>query len=207
MEAEAGDLVVKPHRVELIESAARHLLELVNEVLDVSRIESGRLALQLVPCDLRLLIAEATAMVDGLAQRHQVTLADLTLDHAQAYALGDPLRIKEVLINLLTNAIKYNRAGGRVQIDARPLGAEVLLQVSDTGRGLNEQQLAGLFQPFDRVGAESSGIEGSGMGLFVSRRFVELMGGRIKVSSRSGEGTLVQVWLVAAPESPVALRA
>jgi signal transduction histidine kinase len=204
MEAEAGDLVVKPHRVELIESAARHLLELVNEVLDVSRIESGRLALQLVPCDLRQLIAEATAMVDGLAQRHEVTLADLTLDHALAFALGDPLRIKEVLINLLTNAIKYNRAGGRVQIDARPMGAEVMLQVSDTGRGLNERQLAGLFQPFDRVGAESSGIEGSGMGLFVSRRFVELMGGRIKVSSRAGEGTLVQVWLVAAPAAPAA---
>jgi signal transduction histidine kinase len=198
LEAESGDLVVKPHRVELIESAARHLLDLVNEVLDVSRIESGRLALIRVPCDLNRLIAEAASMLQGLAEQHQVTLIDRAQARPGCYPMGDPLRIKEVVINLLTNAIKYNRPGGQVHVDAEAVGANVRVQVSDTGRGLSEQQLAGLFQPFDRVGAESTGIEGSGMGLFVSRRFVELMGGRIEVRSRLGEGTLVQVLLAAA---------
>jgi signal transduction histidine kinase len=199
LEAESGDLTVKPHRVELIESAARHLLELVNEVLDVSRIESGRLALSLVPCELNRLIAESTAMVQGLAARHEVVLLDRAQDGADCRVMGDPLRVKEVLINLLTNAIKYNRPGGQVTIDVQSASADVVVQVSDTGRGLDERQLAGLFQPFDRVGAESSGIEGSGMGLFVSRRFVELMGGDIEVSSQPGVGTVVRVRLTVAP--------
>ncbi len=199
LEADAGDLVVKPHRVELIESAARHLLELVNEVLDVSRIESGRLALKLVPCDLNRLVAESTAMVQGLAARHQVALTDQVRSRPRFHVMGDPLRVKEVLINLLSNAVKYNRAGGQVRIDARPMGPDMLVEVTDTGCGMDDQQLAGLFQPFDRLGAEASGVEGSGMGLFVSRRFVELMGGRIDVSSRPGEGTAVHVRLAAAP--------
>jgi signal transduction histidine kinase len=199
LEADAGDLVVKPHRVELIESAARHLLALVNEVLDVSRIESGRLALNLVPCDLGRLVQESTAMVQGLASRHEVVLIDQMQERPRCHVMGDPLRIKQVLINLLSNAIKYNRAGGQVRVDARSVGRDVVVQVTDTGCGMDDQQLSGLFQPFDRVGAEASGIEGSGMGLFVSRRFVELMGGRIDVSSRPGEGTAVQVRLTAAP--------
>jgi signal transduction histidine kinase len=198
LEAESGDLVVKPHRVELIENAARHLLDLVNEVLDVSRIESGRLTLSREPCDLNRLIAEAASMVQGLAERHRVTLTDQAQARPGCHSMGDPLRIKEVLINLLSNAIKYNRPGGQVHVDAEAVGGKVRVRVSDTGRGLSEQQLAGLFQPFDRVGAEATGIEGSGMGLFVSRRFVELMGGRIEVRSRLGEGTLVQVLLAAA---------
>jgi signal transduction histidine kinase len=199
LEADSGDLTVKPHRVELIESAARHLLELVNEVLDVSRIESGRLALSLVPCELSRLVAESTAMVQGLATRHEVVLVDRAREGPDCRVMGDPLRVKEVLINLLTNAIKYNRPGGQVTIDVQPTSADVVVQVSDTGRGLDERQLAGLFQPFDRVGAESSGIEGSGMGLFVSRRFVELMGGDIEVSSQPGVGTVVRVRLSVAP--------
>ena len=168
LEVARGDLTVKPHRVELIEAAARHLLELINEVLDVSRIESGQL--------------------------------DLRLDEADGLplpVLADRLRLKEIVINLLSNAVKYNRPQGRVDIDARPAGGAVVLTVRDTGVGLDEGQMAGLFQPFNRVGAEATRIEGSGMGLFVSKRFVELMGGTIEVSSRPGVGTRFTVRLLA----------
>jgi signal transduction histidine kinase len=198
LEADAGDLVLKPHRVALIESAARHLLELVNEVLDVSRIESGKLDLRLVPCDLASVVGESLALIQPLADPRNVTLTNLVGADGPAAGLavmGDRLRLKEVLINLLSNAVKYNVAGGRVVITAKQRGEQVELLVSDTGRGLNAQQLAGLFQPFDRLGAEASGIEGSGMGLFVSRRFIELMGGRIDVESGVGTGTTVRLLL------------
>jgi signal transduction histidine kinase len=200
MEAEAGDLVLKPHRVTLIESAARHLLELVNEVLDVSRIESGRLELRLIPLDLRRIVADSVPMVQGSADQSGVRLIDTTgLFEAPCWVLGDRLRLKEVLINLLSNAIKYNHRGGRVELRMRGVGPQVELAVADTGRGLSASQLADLFQPFNRLGAEASGIEGSGMGLFVSRRFVELMGGRIEVQSTPGEGTTVRLLLSAPP--------
>ncbi len=198
LEADAGDLVLKPHRVALIESAARHLLELVNEVLDVSRIESGKLALSLTACDLAMVVGEVLALTQPLADQRSVALTNLLDAQAAAPALvvlADRLRLKEVLINLLSNAVKYNVEGGRVVVTAQRRGAQVELLVSDTGHGLTARQLAGLFQPFDRLGAEASGIEGSGMGLFVSRRFIELMGGRIDVESLVGTGTTVNLLL------------
>jgi signal transduction histidine kinase len=198
LEADAGDLVLKPHRVALIESAARHLLELVNEVLDVSRIESGKLDLRLVPCELASVVGESLALMQPLADQRSVTLTNLVGADGPSAApavLGDRLRLKEVLINLFSNAVKYNVQGGRVVVTAQQRGQQVELRVSDTGCGLNAQQLAGLFQPFDRLGAEASGIEGSGMGLFVSRRFIELMGGHIDVQSRVGSGTTVRLQL------------
>jgi len=195
LEADSGDLVLKPHRVMLIESAARHLLDLVNEVLDVSRIEAGRVDVQLGSVDLRRVVAESLPMVQGLAERDGITLVDEAGHGAPCWVLGDRLRLKEVVINLVSNAVKYNRPGGSVHITATASGHEVELAVADTGRGLNEAQLAGLFQPFNRVGAESSGIEGTGMGLFVSRRFVELMGGHVGIESQVGQGSTVRVRL------------
>jgi len=195
IEAEAGDLVLKPHRVALIETAARHLLELINEVLDVTRIESGALEVRMARHDLRTIIAECLPMVQGQAQAMNLTLADRCAEGDPQWVMGDRLRLKEVLINLLSNAVKYNRRDGWVDVQAQPAGDGVELSVTDSGHGLSEAQLAGLFQPFDRLGAESSSIEGSGLGLFVSRRFVELMGGQIRVDSQRGTGTRVTVWL------------
>jgi two-component system, cell cycle sensor histidine kinase PleC len=194
MEAEAGDLVLKPHRVTLIESAARHLLDLVNEVLDVSRIESGQLELRVAPLVLAPVVSESLALVQPLADRCGVTLIDLS-GNSDTLVLADRLRLKEVLINLLSNAIKYNLRDGSVTVSQQMIGDRLQLQVIDTGHGLNEQQLEGLFQPFNRLGAEATGIEGSGMGLFVSRRFVEMMGGRIDISSAPGRGTTVSLLL------------
>jgi signal transduction histidine kinase len=195
MEAEAGDLTLKPHRVALIESAARHLLDLVNEVLDVSRIEAGRLDLRLAPFDLRRIGTETVPMVQGLADRMGISIIDEAIVGEPCIALGDRLRLKEVVINLLSNAVKYNLAGGRVVLAAQHRGDHAELSVADTGRGLDARQLDGLFQPFNRVGAEMLGVEGSGMGLYVSRQFVELMGGSIAVESRPGAGTTVRVRL------------
>jgi signal transduction histidine kinase len=195
MEAEAGDLTLKPHRVVLIETAARHLLELINEVLDVSRVESGQLELRLLRFDLRDAVRECLPLVLGQAEAAGITIEDQTASGPPLWVLGDRLRLKEVLINLLSNAVKYNSAQGRVDISARDLGERVELTVTDTGRGLDEKQLAGLFQPFNRLGAEALGVEGSGMGLFVSKRFVDLMGGGLDAASAPGQGTTFTVTL------------
>ena len=203
MEAEGGDLVLKPHRVALIETAARHLLDLINEVLDVSRVESGRVEVQLERFDLVPVVAEALPLVQGLADRLGVQLFDTLAGGAPCWVMGDRLRLKEVLINLLSNAVKYNRPQGSVEVSAYTEDgnagtsdeAAVVLKVLDTGVGLDDGQQAQLFQPFNRAGAEASGIEGTGMGLFVCRRFVELMGGRIELKSAPGVGTTVLVRL------------
>jgi len=199
MEADAGETTYKPHRVTLIESAARHLLDLVNEVLDVSRIESGSLELRLAPVDLARVVAESLPMVQEAADRRRITLVDDVGNGPACWVLGDRLRLKEVLINLLSNAVKYNVPAGQVVVTAHAAHDRVHLCVRDTGQGLDADQMRGLFQPFNRLGAESSGIEGSGMGLFVSRRFIELMGGSIEVQSECGSGTAVHVRLPRAP--------
>jgi signal transduction histidine kinase len=199
LDAEAGDLVMKPHRVTLIENAARHLLELVNEVLDVSRIESGHVEVRLLPLDLRRSLAEALPMVQGQAEALGVALDASACEGEPCTVLGDRLRLCEVIINLVSNAVKYNVPGGRVECLIERVDGGVELSVIDTGVGMSETQQAELFQPFNRVGAEKSGIEGSGMGLFVSRRFVELMGGQVRLVSAPQQGTTVTVRLQPAP--------
>ncbi len=196
MEAESGDLVLKPHRVTLIETAARHLLDLVNEVLDVSRIESGQVEVRLSVFDLQPVLAEVLGLLQGLAAAHQVQLHDHLAALPPVPVLADRLRLKEVLINLVSNAIKYNRPEGRVDVSARTAADGGLrLAVADTGLGLDALQLAGMFQPFNRLGAEATAVEGTGMGLFVSRRFMELMGGSIDVNSQPGKGTCFELRL------------
>jgi signal transduction histidine kinase len=108
--------------------------------------------------------------------------------------------LRQVLINLLSNAIKYNRRGGRVVVHAGPAGDKAVLRVRDTGRGLTPVQLASLFEPFNRFGAENEGIEGTGIGLTIVKALVEGMGGRVAVSSKPGEGTLFEVSLAPATD-------
>jgi signal transduction histidine kinase len=199
LEAEAGDLVVKPHRVAMIEGAARHLLELIDEVLDVSRVETGRLDVRMLRFDLREALRECLPMVMAQVQQLGLTVDDAAAQGEPLWVLGDRLRMKEVLINLLSNAVKYNRLRGHVAVTVSLEDEQVLLRVSDTGCGLSADQQAGLFQPFNRLGAEATGVQGSGMGLFVSKRFIELMGGHISLHSEPGQGTRVDVSLKAAP--------
>jgi signal transduction histidine kinase len=195
LEAERGDLVVKPHRVAMMETSARHLLELIDEVLDVTQVETGHMTLRLQPFDLREALHDSLAMVWGAAEAAGIGLDLDVSGNAPVWVQGDRLRCKEVLINLLSNAIKYNRPAGHVQVSWQHRGEDVALAVRDTGRGLTPEQLAALFQPFNRLGAETSEVKGSGMGLFVSKRFVDLMGGQLLAESQPDVGSCFTVVL------------
>jgi len=203
----AQDPVVKADRkrregVALIERAGWHLTGMISDVLDLSRIESGSLRLTLGPVDLAPLARDALAFVAADAQRDQV---QCTLDIADdaRWAHSDPVRVEQVLVNLLSNAVKYNRAGGQVWLRARPGpgGNTVQIIVRDTGLGMTQAQLDGLYQSFNRLGRESSGKPGAGIGLVVTRTLVSLMQGQLNVRSQPGQGSEFTVVLPAA-QSP-----
>ena len=178
-----------------IRAAGDHLLSLINDVLDLSSLESGALKLALGAVDLGLLVRQSVPLVESLAAQHGVVVE---IGPAEGAARGDPTRLRQVLINLLSNAIKYNRRGGRVVVQAGPSRDRALLRVRDTGRGLTPLQLTSLFEPFNRFGAESEGIEGTGIGLTIVKALVEGMGGTVAVSSTPGQGTVFEVSLPAA---------
>ncbi len=172
-----------------IKAAGWHLLEMINDVLDLSRIEAGAMRLQTETLDLAELLAAARSLTEGAArQRGIVVTQDIAAGASSA--LGDATRAKQILTNLMSNAVKYNNDGGRVHISVRTLGAEnVEIAVTDTGLGMTAAQLAALFQPFNRLGRERSAQQGTGIGLVISRRLAELMGGTLRVRSVAGEGT------------------
>ncbi|MBT9596572.1 MAG: response regulator [Vitreoscilla sp.] len=182
--------------VALIERAGWHLTGMISDVLDLSRIESGRLRLTLGPVDLAPLARDALAFVAADAKRDQV---QCTLEIAEdaRWVHADPVRVEQVLVNLLSNAVKYNRPGGRVDLRARLAvdGAAVRITVRDTGLGMTPQQLEGLYQSFNRLGRESSGKPGAGIGLVVTRTLVQLMQGQLGVRSTPGAGSEFTVTL------------
>ena len=170
--------------------AGHHLLELINEVLDLARIESGRLSLSPEALPLADLVREAQALVLPLAQQRKVSLSVAPLQALVVRA--DRLRLKQVLLNLLSNAVKYNRPGGTVQVEALLQDMfTVRIGVRDTGIGITAQNLPQLFQPFSRVGGTTA--EGTGIGLSISQRLVAMMGGRIGVNSTPGVGS--EFWI------------
>lgn len=168
--------------------AGNHLLELINEVLDLARIESGRIELSAVSVALCPLIAECIKLIDPMTEKRNIGIYHQCPDGIRVQA--DPTRLKQALLNLLSNAVKYNREGGSVRIEVRCADDERLrILVSDTGWGIPEDKLAGVFQPFNRLGADDHNIEGSGIGLSITRRVVELMGGTVDVESDVGRGS------------------
>ncbi|MBK8529751.1 MAG: PAS domain-containing protein [Rubrivivax sp.] len=182
--------------------AGRHLLALVDDVLDLTSLEDGRMRLAREPVDLQALVQDGLAFVEPLRVAHQVRPIDVDVDGA--VPLADPTRLRQVLLNVLTNAIKYNRPGGRVELRARSRAGRVLVQVTDTGRGLGQDQLAHLFEPFNRLGVEAGTVEGTGIGLAISKALIERMGGSLSVSSQPGLGTAFSINLPAS-EQPVAV--
>jgi len=182
-------------KLEHIRDAGDHLLSLINDVLDLSGLESGEIRLTLQPVDLGELVRQSLPLVHSLALQHDV---DLAIGRVDGIASADPTRLRQVLINLLSNAIKYNRPGGRVVVEATSDGNEATLAVRDTGRGLDREQLARLFEPFNRFGVEHEGIEGTGIGLTIVKTLVDGMGGRIAVDSEPGKGTVFRIALAAA---------
>ncbi len=187
-------------------NAGWYLLELINEILDLATIESGKLSMSLEPVSLTELLVECHSMIEPLAQRRGIRMS-LPRTDAHYCVNADRTRIKQVLINLLSNAIKYNRIGGSVVVDctANTASGRVRITVTDTGAGLPPEKLAQLFQPFNRLGQEVNGEEGTGIGLVVSKRLVELMDGVIGVESTIGMGSVF--WVEFLSTAPLALPA
>lgn len=184
-----------------IHKAGRHLLALIDEVLDLSRVEGGELSLSLEPVLLAELANESVAMIRPLAAANQVRF-ETDSDSCQYMVMADKQRIKQVLINLLSNAIKYNVPQGSVDLSCTHAGdGTVRLLVRDTGPGLSEAQQARIFQPFERLGAEFSPVPGTGLGLALCKRLVEAMSGRIGVTSEVGRGSTFWVDLPEAEDT------
>ena len=181
-------------KVDHIERAGAHLLAMLTDVLDLSRIEAGSLPMAIEPLALPDVLDAAVALVSNQASDAQLDMV-CPPPEPDLFVHGDAVRLRQILVNLLSNAIKYNQPGGRVMVEAMGLDREVVITVSDSGRGMTDMQLAHLFEPFNRLGAERTSIEGTGIGLVIVKRLVELMHGRIEVSSRQGAGTHFRVWL------------
>ncbi|HEY1148694.1 MAG TPA: ATP-binding protein [Pseudoduganella sp.] len=181
--------------------SGRHLLTLINEILDLAKIESGAVALSMEPVALQEILAECESMVAPLAGQRGIRL--LFPEQCSTHVTADRTRLKQILLNLLSNAIKYNRQGGAVVADCSPSGPGLLrISVQDTGMGLQPEQVRSLFQPFNRLGQESGAEEGTGIGLVVTKRLVELMGGTIGVTSSLGVGSMFWIELKATEPVP-----
>jgi PAS domain S-box-containing protein len=205
---EMDELTEAQHEnVELISKGGHHLLQLINEVLEISRIESGNLTVSVEPVHVESTVAEVLDLVRPLAAEHGVALENRLADDGDHHVAADHQRLKQVLLNLLSNAIKYNRQGGSVRISLEaPAPERVLVLVTDTGRGIPEDKLAHVFSPFDRLGAEQTTIEGTGLGLTLSKHLVEAMGGTLGVESEPWIGSTFIVGLAAADGSGVAAQ-
>jgi signal transduction histidine kinase len=207
----AGPLGARQHELlGHLGNAGSHLLALIGDLLELSRIEAGELRVQLAPQRLEPLLREVGELVAPAAQARGV---QLVAEPSSAGALGaavDATRLRQVLLNLLSNAIKYNRRGGRVVLRLRQDdgergddgGARLRLEVEDDGLGMSEAQLAQIFKPFARAGREHSGIEGTGIGLVIARHLVERMGGELACRSREGQGSCFTVRLPALAVAP-----
>jgi signal transduction histidine kinase len=202
--------------VDQILKGGRHLLALINEVLEFSRLETGRLDLPLEPVNVAAVLSEVLNLIRPLAASQKVSVSTDGALNSSLRVQANHQRLKQVLLNLLSNAVKYNRPGGSVVISCekslRPQetgefrnGPFLRISITDTGIGIAPHNLSKLFTPFERVGAEESGIEGTGLGLAVSKALVEAMGGVIAVESDLGRGSIFSIELPAAENSPPAV--
>ncbi len=202
-EGSAPDPATWRNRVQQVQASGEHLLALINDVLELSSLESGELPLSLQPVALAPLVQTSLPLVELMAQQHRVALH---LGVLGGWVLADPVRLRQVLLNLLSNGIKYNRPGGRVAVSAETQGGWWLLRVEDTGRGMTEAQLQHLFEPFNRLGAERDGPAGTGIGLAIVQAAMQHMGGAVQVRSTPGEGSVFELALQqSAPPLPTAL--
>jgi GAF domain-containing protein/anti-sigma regulatory factor (Ser/Thr protein kinase) len=170
-------------------TSGRHLLSLINEILDLSKVEAGRMELELATFDLPIAIDNARTFVRERATRHGITL-DVTVDERLGDFIGDERKIKQILLNLLSNAVKFTPEGGRIEISARQTDGSVEISVSDTGIGIAAEDQPKVFEEFRQVGSDyAHKVEGTGLGLTLAKKFVELHGGKIWVESEVGKGS------------------
>ncbi|MBL8445811.1 MAG: response regulator [Zoogloeaceae bacterium] len=202
MDAEEG--LLRPHQQEhvaQIRASGEHLLALMEDLLDLSRVEEGKLVIENQSIALRPTVEACLSKVRFLAEKQGIRLEDMTAEHTvdPAMVRADPRRLGQVVVNLLTNAIKYNRQGGKVvlALGAGPKTGFHRISVTDTGQGLTEDQQSRLFQPFVRLTEKREEIQGTGLGLAISKHLVERMGGRLGLDSTPGEGSTFWVDLPA----------
>jgi PAS domain S-box-containing protein len=175
---------------EQILKAGRHLLELINETLDLSQIEAGKMHVLVEDVYLSELLQQCISLVSPLSRTHQIKIIDHISPCLTHIVRADNLRLKQAFLNLLSNAIKYNKENGTVILECKQLQNNRLrISITDSGAGISADKLDQLFQPFNRAGADASCIEGTGIGLAITKRLVELMGGEIGVSSVEGKGS------------------
>ncbi|MBF0247954.1 MAG: PAS domain S-box protein, partial [Alphaproteobacteria bacterium] len=175
-----------------IHKAGKHLLDLINDVLDLSRIETGKLTLSIEDVDLADLIVESMPLAQAQADKYGVAIGADAGGHYTVRA--DRTRLKQVLLNLMSNGAKFNKPGGRVELTFAPRGdGRVRIAARDDGIGIPADMQERLFQPFNRIGAEGGNIEGTGIGLVIAKRLVEDMGGSIGFESTPGEGSVFWV--------------
>jgi signal transduction histidine kinase/AmiR/NasT family two-component response regulator/flagellar basal body-associated protein FliL len=180
-------------RLQQISKAGWYLLELINQILDLAVIESGKVTLSQEPVSLVDVMRDCQAMIEPQAQKRDIKITFLPFDNTW-FAYADHTRVKEVLINLLTNAVKYNREHGTVEVKCTAsTPGRIRICIKDSGKGLSQEQLMQLFQPFNRLGRESGTEEGIGIGLVLVKQLVELMGGTIDVESTVGVGS--EFWI------------
>jgi PAS domain S-box-containing protein len=186
---------VQRRRLKLIREAGDHLLHMIGDMLDLTRIEAGGLALTMQAVALRELASETLDMQRAAADKATVSLS-LDGGGADCLVQADRTRLRQVLFNLIGNAIKYNRPGGQVRVHVEPApNGQAVLTVTDTGVGISEGDLAHVFEPFQRGAQAQGAIEGAGIGLSVTQALVQLMGGRIQAQSQLGQGSVFSVWL------------
>ena len=173
--------------------AGRHLLSLINEVLDVARIEAGALSLSPEAVDVADIVQHAVAMIRPLASQRDLTIAVEPVPHVHVTA--DRQRLNQILLNLLSNAVKYNRDGGTVRVSVRTSGGRVRITVADTGAGIPAEKIELLFRPFERLGADQSGVEGTGLGLALAKGLAQAMNGSLSVESVIDQGSFFTVEL------------
>ena len=185
---------VQRRRLKIIRDAGEHLLHMISDMLDLTSIESGGMRLQPEPVALRDLVAQTLELVRDMAEKAQVQL--LLAPGPALTVWADRTRARQVLLNLLANAIKYNRPGGRVEVQLlRGSDGHADILISDTGVGISDTELPLVFEPFQRGRHAGGGVEGAGIGLSVTRALVQLMGGRIQASSQAGVGSVFSVSL------------
>jgi signal transduction histidine kinase len=186
---------VQRRRLKLIREAGDHLLHMIGDMLDLTRIEAGGMTLTMQAVALHELASETLDMQRAAADKATVSLS-LGAGGADLVVHADRTRLRQVLFNLIGNAIKYNRPGGQVSVHVGPSpNGQAVLTVTDTGVGISEAELAHVFEPFQRGAQAQGAIEGAGIGLSVTQALVQLMGGRIQVHSVLGQGSAFSVWL------------
>ena len=195
LEMDEEDDTKKKNIREIIDGG-NHLLELINEVLDLEKIESGHVDLSIKEHSLNKILNNSLLMIKPLAEKQAIQIDDKVSSLPDININVDEMRFKQVLLNLLSNAIKYNSEKGKVTIDCSSNDNNMLcLSISDTGKGFTIKQLSHLFEPFERFGAENSHIEGTGLGLVIAKDLIELMGGTITVESETGKGSRFMIYV------------